>query len=80
MSAELPLPPAPPGREIHTPSSLARLVRDLLEDTFPLIWIEAELSNCSRPASGHLYFNLKDANAQVRCACATSATPNDMNG
>ena len=57
-----------PEREIYTPSSLTRLARDLLEDAFPLIWIEAELSNLSRPASGHLYFNLKDAQAQVRCA------------
>jgi len=55
-------------REIFTPRELTRLARDLLEDTFPLIWIEGEISNCSRPASGHLYFNLKDAQAQVRCA------------
>lgn len=63
-----PLPTAPVEREVHTPSSLTRIVRDLLEDVFPLIWIEAEISNCSRPASGHFYFNLKDAQAQVRCA------------
>lgn len=55
-------------REIYTPSLLTRMARDLLEDTFPLIWIEGELSNCSRPASGHLYFSLKDAQAQIRCA------------
>lgn len=58
----------PPPRQILTPSSLNRLVRDLLEDALPLIWIEGELSNVARPASGHLYFTLKDANAQVRCA------------
>jgi exodeoxyribonuclease VII large subunit len=58
----------PPEREVYTPSTLTRLARDLLEDTFPLIWLEAEISNFSRPASGHLYFNLKDAQAQVRCA------------
>jgi exodeoxyribonuclease VII large subunit len=34
----------------------------------PLLWIEGEISNFSRPASGHLYFSLKDAQAQVRCA------------
>lgn len=60
--------PTPPPRHILTPSSLNRLVRDLLEDALPLIWIEGELSNVARPASGHLYFTLKDANAQVRCA------------
>ena len=64
----IPPPTTSPQREVYTPSTLTRLARDLLEDTFPLIWIEAEISNCSRPASGHLYFNLKDAQAQVRCA------------
>lgn len=57
-----------PAREVHTPSTLTRLVRDLLEDAFPLLWIEGEISNFSRPASGHLYFTLKDSAAQVRCA------------
>jgi exodeoxyribonuclease VII large subunit len=58
----------PAEREIFSPSELVRLARDLLEDTFPLVWIEGEISNFSRPASGHCYFNLKDAQAQVRCA------------
>ena len=56
------------GREVLTPSALTRLVRDLLEDALPLIWLEGEISNFSRPASGHLYFTLKDTAAQVRCA------------
>ena len=55
-------------REVFSPSQLVRLARDLLEDTFPLIWVEGEISNFSRPASGHAYFSLKDAQAQVRCA------------
>jgi len=55
-------------RHILTPSSLNRLVRDLLGDVFPQVWIEGELSNVSKPASGHLYFTLKDSGAQVRCA------------
>ncbi len=54
--------------QILTPSQLNTLARDLLEDTFPLIWVEGELGNVTRPASGHLYFTLKDARAQVRCA------------
>lgn len=54
--------------EVHTPSALTRLVRDLLEGALPLVWIEGEISNFARPASGHLYFTLKDATAQVRCA------------
>lgn len=55
-------------REVFTPSALVRLARDTIEQRFPLIWIEGELSNFSRPASGHFYFSLKDAQAQVRCA------------
>ncbi|MCF7220901.1 exodeoxyribonuclease VII large subunit [Marilutibacter chinensis] len=51
-----------------TPSQLNALARNLLEDSFPLVWVEGELGNVSRPASGHLYLTLKDARAQVRCA------------
>jgi len=60
----------PPNQadEVLTPSQLNALARDLLEDTFPLIWVEGELGNLSRPSSGHLYMTLKDARAQVRCA------------
>lgn len=57
-----------PTGEILTPSQLNTLARNLLEDAFPLVWVEGELGNLSRPASGHLYFTLKDARAQVRCA------------
>lgn len=60
--------PATAARQVYTPTALTRFVRDLLEDTLPLIWVEGEISNFSRPASGHLYFTLKDAGAQVRCA------------
>jgi len=60
--------PAIAEREIYTPSALTRFARELLEDVLPLIWIEGELSNVSRPGSGHLYFTLKDNAAQVRCA------------
>ena len=55
-------------RHVLTPSSLNRLVRDLLGDALPQVWIEGELSNVAKPASGHLYFTLKDRAAQVRCA------------
>lgn len=51
-----------------SPSSLNTLARELLEGAFPMVWVEGELSGVSRPASGHLYFSLKDARAQVRCA------------
>ncbi|MCI2262992.1 exodeoxyribonuclease VII large subunit [Xanthomonas indica] len=54
--------------QILSPSQLNTLARDLLESTFPLAWVEGELGNVTRPSSGHLYFTLKDARAQVRCA------------
>lgn len=56
------------SRDIYTVSRLNREVRTILETGFPLLWIEAELSNFSRPASGHWYFSLKDEAAQVKCA------------
>lgn len=58
----------PDAREILTPTALNRLVRQLLDDALPPIWVEGELSNVARPSSGHVYFTLKDAGAQVRCA------------
>ncbi|MDI1253752.1 exodeoxyribonuclease VII large subunit [Thermomonas sp.] len=55
-------------QHILTPSQLNTLARDLLEGAFPLVLVEGEIGNMSRPGSGHLYFTLKDARAQVRCA------------
>ncbi len=55
-------------REIYSVARLNREVRMLLSSSFPLLWVEGELSNIARPRSGHLYFTLKDADAQVRCA------------
>jgi exodeoxyribonuclease VII large subunit len=68
MSDLFSAPTAAPPREIYTISRLNREARALLEGHFPLMWIEGEISNLSRPASGHLYFSLKDPFAQVRCA------------
>ena len=55
-------------RDVLMPSQLAALTRDLLEGSFSLVWVEGEIGNLSRPASGHLYLTLKDARAQLRCA------------
>ncbi len=49
-------------------SRLAREVKTLLESHFDFVWVEGEISNLARPASGHWYFSLKDDSAQVRCA------------
>lgn len=56
------------GRRIYTVSAFTGEVRHLLEDSYPELWIEGEISNLSTPASGHAYFSLKDEKAQIRCA------------
>ncbi len=53
---------------IYTVSRLNNEVRFLLEGHFPTVWVEGEISNFAAPHSGHWYFSLKDASAQVRCA------------
>jgi exodeoxyribonuclease VII large subunit len=68
LGMEQPSPVAIPARDIYTVSRLNREAKILLEGGFPPLWIEGEISNLSRPASGHVYFSLKDAQAQVRCA------------
>lgn len=55
-------------REILSVSQLNNRARLLLEDVFAQVWVEGEISNLARPASGHVYFTLKDSQAQVRCA------------
>ena len=55
-------------RDVYTVTRLNREARAILEDGFPPLWVEGEISNLARPASGHLYFSLKDAQCQVRCA------------
>ena len=59
---------------IYTPSELNHEARLHLEAGFGRIWIEGELSNLSRPASGHMYFSLKDDKAQISCALFRSNT------
>jgi exodeoxyribonuclease VII large subunit len=59
--------------EILSVSQLNRAARQLLETGLPMIWVEGELSNLARPASGHIYFSLKDDQAQVRCAMFRSS-------
>jgi len=51
-----------------TVTQLNQQVKYLLEQSFPCIWVEGEISNLANPGSGHWYFSLKDESAQVRCA------------
>ena len=60
--------PAAPTRTVYSVSRLNREVRTLLESGLGALWVQGEISNLSRPASGHWYFSLKDRDAQVRCA------------
>lgn len=61
---------AAPGPEarVYRPAELNREVRLHIEAGFPRLWLSGEISNLARPASGHLYFTLKDERAQIRCA------------
>ena len=58
----------PTERQILSVSQLNRSVRHLLETQLPMLWVDGEISNFARPASGHWYLTLKDDQAQVRCA------------
>lgn len=49
-----------------TVGQLNGFIKEILEGTFPQLWVEAEISDISRPRSGHVYFTLKDADAQIR--------------
>jgi exodeoxyribonuclease VII large subunit len=53
---------------VYSVSTLNRSVANLLEREFSWIWVEGEISNLAKPASGHIYFSLKDNSAQVSCA------------
>ena len=63
MSALFP----PPGIVVHSVGELTRAIKGLLEDTYPLVWVEGELSNLARPGSGHVYLTLKDEEAPLKC-------------
>lgn len=60
--------PSEPERDIYTPGRLNKEARMILERGLPSLWMEGEISNLSRPSSGHWYFSLKDESAQLRCA------------
>jgi len=55
-----------PGR-IYTVSEVTREIRTTLEEKFPTLWVEGEISNLKKHSSGHLYFSLKDPEAQISC-------------
>ncbi len=64
----------PAGEPVYSVSQVNREARMLLEAGFPALWVSGEISNLARPASGHMYFSLKDEQAQVRCAMFRGAS------
>src|SRR5262245_49455916 len=58
---------ASPLPQVISVAELNRIARRALERHLPLMWVAGEISNCKRYDSGHCYFTLKDANAQVDC-------------
>jgi exodeoxyribonuclease VII large subunit len=60
-------------RDVRTPSEINHEARLHLEAGFGRLWVEGEISNLSRPASGHLYFSLRDEKAQISCALFRSS-------
>jgi len=54
--------------KIISVTELNKLAKSLLENGIPKLWIEGEISNLAKPASGHIYFSLKDETSQIRCA------------
>jgi exodeoxyribonuclease VII large subunit len=68
LSQQVIFPSALPMTErVFSVAELNREARQLLERHFPLFWVAGEISNLVRAASGHVYFSLKDSQAQVRC-------------
>ena len=59
--------------KIYTVSEITKEIKLLLEDIFPSICVEGELSNLRTPESGHIYFSLKDEFSQIRCVMFRSA-------
>lgn len=57
----------PSERRVYSVSEITREIKTVLEEGFPTVWIEGEISNLKKHTSGHLYFSLKDAEAQISC-------------
>src|SRR3954447_10552067 len=55
--------------QLYTVSELSARIRDLLDAEFGILQVAGEISGTRLASSGHYYFTLKDASAQIRCAC-----------
>ncbi|HOO41939.1 MAG TPA: exodeoxyribonuclease VII large subunit, partial [Syntrophales bacterium] len=66
-------------QKILTVTALTEEIKDLLEVNFDSVWVEGEISNLRRPASGHIYFTLKDDRAQIRAVWFRAFPGNAVN-
>ena len=71
MQLEIPMA----SKTVHSVSEITDLLKKLIEQQPHLrnVWVQGQISNCSRSGAGHIYFTLKDANSQIRCALFRSS-------
>ncbi|NIA22890.1 MAG: exodeoxyribonuclease VII large subunit [Proteobacteria bacterium] len=62
--------------KILTVSEINRIVKEIIEDSIPPVWVTGEISNYKAHVSGHIYFSLKDENAQISCIMFKSYAKN----
>lgn len=55
-------------KHIYTVSEITNYIRMILQDSFPSVWVEGEITNYHPHSSGHFYFSVRDANAVLKCA------------
>lgn len=55
-------------KHIYTVAEITKYIRMIVEDSFPGVWVEGEISNFIRHSSGHMYFSMRDASAVLKCA------------
>jgi exodeoxyribonuclease VII large subunit len=73
VETQLQLEPDGGDDRVQSVSALTARIKDVLEGTFPSVWVRGELSNVRSQSSGHVYFTLKDAGAQLSCAIFRSS-------
>jgi len=73
VETQLQLEPEGGDDRVQSVSALTAQIKDLLEGTFPSVWVRGELSNVRAQSSGHVYFTLKDEGAQLSCAIFRSS-------
>ena len=71
MQLEIPMA----SKTVHSVSEITDLLKSLIEQQPHLrnVWVQGQISNCSRSGAGHIYFTLKDTNSQIRCALFRSS-------